>query len=76
MMGHFRHNSLFVGPADRIAVNEGRADYVPIFLYQIPRLFRDGVIPLDVAMIQTSTPDEHGFMSLGVATLASKLRAR
>jgi len=72
MRGHFRHNSLFVGPTDRAAVNEGRADYVPIFLYLIPRLFRDGVVPLDVVMIQTSTPDEHGFMSLGVETLASK----
>jgi 4-hydroxybutyrate CoA-transferase len=72
MRGHFRHNSLFVGPADREAVNEGRADYVPIFLYQIPRLFRDNVVPLDVAMVQTSTPDEHGFLSLGVETLASK----
>jgi len=72
MKGHFRHNSLFVGPADREAVNDGRADYVPVFVHQIPRLFRDGVIPLDVAMVQTSPPDEHGFMSLGVETLASK----
>jgi 4-hydroxybutyrate CoA-transferase len=72
MKGHFRHNSLFVGSADRAAVNDGRADYVPIFLHLIPRLFRDGIIPLDVAMIQTSPPDEHGFMSLGVETLASK----
>ncbi len=67
----FRHNSLFVGPADREAVNDGRADYVPIFLHQIPRLFRDGIVPLDVAMIQVSPPDEHGFMSLGVEVLAS-----
>jgi 4-hydroxybutyrate CoA-transferase len=72
MKGHFRHNSLFVGSADREAVNDGRADYVPIFLHQIPRLFRDGIVPLDVVMIQTSPPDEHGFMSLGVETLASK----
>jgi len=72
MKGHFRHNSLFVGPADRAAVNDGRADYLPIFLYLIPRLFRDAVVPLDVAMIQVSPPDEHGFMSLGVETLASK----
>jgi len=71
MEGHFRHNSLFVGPADREAVNDGRADYVPIFLHQIPRLFREGIVPLDVAMIQCSPPDEHGFMSLGVETLAS-----
>ncbi len=70
--GHFRHNSLFVGPADRKAVNEGRADYVPIFLYQIPRLFQERIVPLDVAMIQVSPPDEHGFMSLGVEVLASK----
>ncbi len=71
MEGHFRHNSLFVGPADRKAVNDGRADYVPIFLHQIPRLFRENIVPLDVAMIQTSPPDEHGFMSLGVEVLAS-----
>jgi acyl-CoA hydrolase len=67
----FRHNSLFVGPADRKAVNEGRGDYVPIFLHQIPRLFRENIVSLDVAMIQCSPPDEHGFMSLGVETLAS-----
>jgi acyl-CoA hydrolase len=71
MEGHFRHNSLFVGPADRKAVNDGRADYVPIFLHQIPRLFRERIVPLDVAMLQVSPPDEHGFMSLGVETLAS-----
>jgi acyl-CoA hydrolase len=72
MEGHFRHNSLFVGPADRKAVNDGRADYVPIFLYMIPRLFSDRVVPVDVAMIAVSPPDEHGFMSLGVETLASR----
>ncbi len=72
MEGHFRHNSLFVGPADRQAVNDGRADYTPIFLHQIPRLFRDGIVPLDVAMVQCSPPDEHGFLSLGVEVLASK----
>jgi acyl-CoA hydrolase len=72
MAGHFRHNSLFVGPADRKAVNDGRADYVPIFLYMIPRLFNDRVVPVDVAMVAVSPPDEHGYMSLGVETLASK----
>jgi acyl-CoA hydrolase len=71
MEGSFRHNSLFVGPADRKAVNEGRGDYVPIFLHQIPRLFRENIVPVDVAMVQCSPPDEHGFMSLGVETLAS-----
>jgi acyl-CoA hydrolase len=71
MEGHFRHNSLFVGPADRKVVNEGRADYVPIFLHMIPRLFRERIVPLDVAMLHVSPPDEHGFMSLGVEVLAS-----
>lgn len=72
MEGHFRHNSLFVGPADRKAVNEGRADYVPIFLYMIPRLFTDRIVPLDISMVMVSPPDEHGFMSLGVETLATR----
>jgi acyl-CoA hydrolase len=72
MEGHFRHNSLFVGPADREAVNSGRADYVPIFLHQIPRLFSERIIPLDVAMVMVSPPDEHGFMSFGVETLATR----
>jgi 4-hydroxybutyrate CoA-transferase len=72
MEGHFRHNSLFVGPADRKAINEGRADYVPIFLHQIPLLFLSEQMPLDVAILHVSPPDEHGFMSLGVEVLASK----
>ena len=76
MEGHFRHNSLFVGSADRRAVNDGRADYVPIFLHQIPRLFSEGIVPLDVAMVQVSPPDDHGFMSLGVEVLASKAACR
>ncbi len=67
----FRHNSLFVGPADRAVVNEGRADYVPIHLHEIPRLFISGRAPLDAVIIQTSPPDEHGFMSLGVECLAT-----
>lgn len=75
MEGHFRHNSLFVGPADRKAINEGRADYVPIFLHQIPDLFYSGQMPLDVAMLHLSPPDEHGFMSFGVEILASKAAA-
>lgn len=79
MHGHFRHNSLFVGPADRAAVNEGRADYVPIHLHEVPRLFKTGRLPLDVALIHTTPPDEHGFMSLGVecvATMAAIASAR
>ena len=68
---NFRHRSLFVGPADREAVNEGRADYVPISLHEIPRLFREGRVPLDVALVQTSPPDDHGYLSLGVEVIAS-----
>ena len=75
MMGHFRHNSLFVGPADRKAVNEGRADYIPVFLYEIPSLFYEGLLPIDVALLHLSPPDEHGFMSYGVECLASKAAA-
>lgn len=75
MEGHFRHNSLFVGPADRKAINEGRSAYVPIFLHQIPELFYSGQMPLDVAMLHLSPPGEHGFMSFGVEVLASKAAA-
>jgi len=75
MEGHFRHNSLFVGPADRKAINEGRADYIPIFLHQIPDLFFGNQMPLDVVMLHLSPPDEHGFMSYGVEVLASKAAA-
>ncbi|MGD8536689.1 MAG: acetyl-CoA hydrolase/transferase C-terminal domain-containing protein [Candidatus Aminicenantes bacterium] len=75
MEGHFRHNSLFVGPADRKAINEGRADYIPIFLHQIPGLIYSDQMPLDVAVLHLSPPDEHGFMSFGVEVLASKAAA-
>ncbi len=75
MEGHFRHNSLFVGPADRKAINEGRADYVPIFLHQIPNLFYSGQMPLNAAVLHLSPPDEHGFMSFGVEVLGSKAAA-
>jgi 4-hydroxybutyrate CoA-transferase len=75
MEGHFRHNSLFVGPADRKAINEGRADYIPIFLHQIPGLIYSGQMPLNVTMLHLSPPDEHGFMSFGVEVLASKAAA-
>ncbi len=63
---NFRHTSFFVGESTREAVNAGLADYTPITLSQIPDLLRRGVIPVDVAMIQTSPPDEHGHVSLGI----------
>jgi 4-hydroxybutyrate CoA-transferase len=66
MEGHFRHNAVFIGSNARKAVNEGRADYTPIFLGEIARLFSDGSLPIDVALIQVSPPDAHGFCSLGV----------
>jgi 4-hydroxybutyrate CoA-transferase len=75
MEKHFRHNSLFVGPADRAAVNEGRSDYVPVFLFEVPSLFTRQIIPLDVAYIHVSPPDDHGFMSYGVECVASKAAA-
>lgn len=72
---HFRHNSLFVGPGVRSAVYEGVADYTPIFLSEIPALFRSGRMPLDVALIQVTPPDNFGFCSLGVSVEAVKAAA-
>jgi len=64
---NFRYNSFFIGDNAREAINKGLADYSPIFLSQIPGLFRKGMVSLDVALIQTSLPDEHGHVSLGVS---------
>ncbi|MCC6729276.1 MAG: GNAT family N-acetyltransferase [Chthonomonadales bacterium] len=64
---HFRHNAFFVGPSTRGAVNECRADYSPIFLSELPALFRRGQTPLDYALVQVSPPDGHGYCSLGVS---------
>lgn len=63
----FRINSLFVSQNIREAVNNGRADYVPIFLSEIPILFKRNILPLDVAFVQVSPPDKHGYCSLGVS---------
>ena len=65
---NFRHNALFIGPNVREAVAQGRADYTPIFLSEIPRLFERGRVPIDVALIEVSPPDHHGFCSYGVST--------
>lgn len=64
---NFRHNSFFIGNSTRSAVNAGLADYTPIFLSEIPRLFSRGHVPVDVALIQASCPDPHGYMSLGIS---------
>jgi acyl-CoA hydrolase len=67
MEDSFHVNALFVAANLRSAVNEGRADYVPVFLSEIPALFRSSAMPLDVALVQVSPPDRHGFCSLGVS---------
>jgi len=67
MEGHFRHRALFVGPNARRAVSEGRADYVPVFLSDIPRLFESRALPLDVVFVNATPPDAHGFCSLSTS---------
>jgi acyl-CoA hydrolase/GNAT superfamily N-acetyltransferase len=64
---NFRHNSFFIGDNTREAVNAGVADYTPIFLSEVPGLFYHGLDRIEVALIQTSPPDRHGYMSLGVS---------
>ncbi len=68
----FRVNALFIGENVRTAVHEGRADFTPIFLSEIPGLFRNGQLPLDVVLISLSPPDEHGFCSFGVEVGTTK----
>jgi len=65
IVGIFRSNSLFIGSNVRGSVNEGRADFTPIFLSEVPLLFRRKILNLDVALIQVSPPDNHGFCTLG-----------
>ena len=64
---NFRINSFFISEGTRNAINEGAADYTPISLSAVPGLFRREIIPIDVALIQTSLPDKHGYMSLGIS---------
>ena len=66
MEGHLRVNTLFISPNVRKAVWEGRADFTPVLLSEFTLLFKNKVLPVDVAMIHVSPPDEHGFCSLGV----------
>lgn len=76
MEKHLRVNTLFISDNVRSAVNEGRADFTPCHLSQIPRLFSEEVIPLDAALIQVSPPDEHGFCSYGVEVGVTKTAAQ
>jgi acyl-CoA hydrolase/RimJ/RimL family protein N-acetyltransferase len=64
---NFRLNSFFIGNSTRDAINHGMADYSPVFLSEVPGLLAKKVVPVDIALIQTSPPDEHGYMSLGVS---------
>jgi acyl-CoA hydrolase len=75
----FRHRALFIGANARQAVNEGRAEYIPVFLSDVPQLFARGQIPVDMALVNVSPPDAHGFCSLGTSVdvaLAACRRAR
>lgn len=75
MEGHLRVNSMFISANIRRAVQEGRADFTPILLSEFPLLFKRGILPVDVAVIHVSTPDEHGFCSLGVEVGLTKSAA-
>ncbi len=66
MEGHLRINTLFISANVRQAVSEGRADFTPVLLSEVPLLFKNGLLPLDAVLIQVSPPDEHGFCSLGI----------
>jgi len=70
-----RVNTLFIGANVRPAVNEGRADFTPCFLSEIPDLFRRGILPLDVALVHVSPPDSHGFCSFGIEVGVTKTAA-
>jgi acyl-CoA hydrolase len=76
MAGHFRHNAVFIGGNVRDAINEGRADYTPVYLSEIEDLFESGAMPLDVALIEVSPPDSHGFCSFGVGVDTTLTAAR
>lgn len=70
--GHFFFNSLFVSANTRAVVNGDNGDYVPVFLSQIPQLFRKNILPIDVAIVQVSPPDHHGYCTLGTSVDIAK----
>jgi acyl-CoA hydrolase len=76
MEGHFRHNAMFIGGNVREAINDGRADYTPIYLSEIEGLFENGAMPIDVALLELSPPDSHGFCSFGVGVDTSLTAAK
>ena len=70
--GVFHHNAFFIGSNVRKAIAEGRGSYIPVFLSEIPRLIRQGIVPIDVALVTVSPPDKHGFCSLGTSVDATR----
>jgi 4-hydroxybutyrate CoA-transferase len=76
MAGHFRHNAMFIGGNVREAINDGRADYTPIYLSEIEGLFESGAMPIDVALLELSPPDSHGYCSFGVGVDTSLTAAK
>jgi acetyl-CoA hydrolase len=76
MDGHLNINTLFISPNIRHAVQEGRADFTPCLLSEVPTLFTQGILPLDAVLIHVSPPDEHGFCSLGIEAGLTKTPAR
>jgi 4-hydroxybutyrate CoA-transferase len=73
--GHFRHSALFIAGNVRQAVQEGRADYTPIFLSEIEGLFESGALPIDVCLLQCTPPDRYGYVSLGPSVDVSRTAA-
>jgi 4-hydroxybutyrate CoA-transferase len=76
MAGHFFHRALFIGPNARAAIADGRAEYIPVFLSDVPHLFTSGLLPLDAVLINVSRPDEHGYCSLGTSVEAMQAAIR
>ncbi len=66
MEKHFKHKAFFIGANSRKAINDGRAEFIPIFLSEVTLLFKNGILPVDIAFINVSPPDEHGFCSYGI----------
>jgi 4-hydroxybutyrate CoA-transferase len=76
LVGHLRINTMFISDTQRAAIHEGRGDFTPCFLSEIPLLFKNGNLPLDAALIHVSPPDEHGFCSFGVEIGVTKTAAQ
>ena len=75
MEGHLRVNTLFISANIRKAVQEGRADFTPVLLSEFPLMFKNKILPVDVALVHLSPPDEHGFCSFGIETGLTKSAA-